>query len=466
MEIRGINRSRVQMTPQKSTRAAFGKRWPVWAFPVLFIALYGCFKKAEIDPGSSNQAFDVKLVSATPGFVGNRVEVNPLDDISLNFHFTCDAQIFEIDMKTKDWRNGELQFSTYPEHSDVNGNFSLYPNVVKTSVYDFVVPVKIHIPSYSKDSIILTVKALRKTDFAVKECRVVLLVKNPQTLMFSNTYVGQQLSDVPGFTMQTQTKITLQGGLIGAKKIDRVKCSAVLNGVVLASKPATLYTGYGADTYTSLNCSSNSNGGQCISYAFYTPESTEFFKTSHAMVGQDFKIRMVAFSDDGDSITKELPVSVVFPAVNELPPANLGAPKNKNLGRFFYHTKEVISNDISDNNGSSATFGFFQLGGENKLGSATFIYPKASELGYVLGNSYVRSATYFRKVDALYEQVDARYLDTVQVNGLFPEQITIQPNDVIVFGGAYTTAKGVVRINTILPSDSGSINFTCKYQKP
>jgi hypothetical protein len=64
-----------------------------------------------------------------------------------------------------------------------------------------------------------------------------------------------------------------------------------------------------------------------------------------------------------------------------------------------------------------------------------------------------------------FEAVNSLYLDTMQVETTDPEAIAVQPNDVLVFSSSQNRLqRGVLKVHSIVPGDSGSVSLSCKYQ--
>jgi len=453
----------------------FGKLFfNILALAVL-VSFFACKKTSDPSPNPepvvTKFPFEIQLVFPEVNKSNPQIEVNPNEVIKLFFRLTSDERISLIDFQTKDHRKGERSLEDYPYAigNSYRETFPLNSKFQQTNTYVIYVTQQIRIPSYAKDSIIITVKAV-KTDLSTKSFKLLLKVKKEIDFQIVNCKLNNEpISGSPIRLFFGGEIYDISGSVNTSRTLVKVKAALWVNNLEKSTRTLN-FTENRYDNYGNIRFSYNDINASTY-YLF--PNRNSLFQLNKDLIGKNVKFKITAFVDSGDSTALEIPIEVAFKDLITAGPFNLGGPRNQNYGQFFYSLNPSPTVAINPNLNISygdpySMMGYFQQGGANRLGSFAYLFPLRTSLGYVFQNNYnnVFSRTYFKKVSDAFESIDAYYLDTVNINATDPEVISLKPNDVIVFiNNSQKAQKGFLKIHNIVPGDSGSVTLSCKYEK-
>ena len=467
--------NRVIAFPQFIVTRYFGKLF----FCILSVAILGsflaCKKTSDIIPNTgpvfNNSPFEIKLVYPETNGSNPEIEINPNEVIKLIFRFTANESINLIDIRTKDYRNGEQSLEGYP-FALANSNRERFPlnSIFQFNGYNYIfLTQQIRIPSYAKDSIIITVKAV-KNDLSTRSFKLLLKVKKEVDFRIVNFSVNDEhYSGSPVQLFSGDGIYKISGSVHAPRTLVKVKAALLANNIETSARVISFQEN-GYDNYGNLNVEYNTS----YIFRYYSSSSSNsFFQLKRDLSGKNFKLKITAFDVSGDSTSLEIPIDIAFKDLIQAGPFNLGGPRNRDYGQLLYSNSPSPTVSVDPQleiyyNYSYSIMGYFQQRGENRLGSLAYLFPLRNSLGYEFPINYYNnsSRTYFRKVSDAFESVNAYYLDTMNINATDPEVISLQANDVIVFINNKQRAQvGVLKIHNIIPGDSGSVSLSCKYQK-
>jgi hypothetical protein len=399
------------------------------------------------------------------------LEVSPNSLLKMIFQLSADQRITVVDFQTKDQEKGEKSLNGYPYVVDYSTESKAPQNATLQYLgyNNTYLTQTIRIPNYAKDSVVLTVKMIRQ-DLSSKSMKLVLKVKknlsfqisgvslnqlafsgNPLT-MFAGDFIGSFSGSVN--TPGVLTKVT------AALWVDEVKTSAT---VIPFGK--NNYDDYG-DVYQSESPDFSHW------FNFSTSNSGSILPIRKEYDGKNIRVRITALDNVGDSASLDVPIRIGTRNILEAGPFRLGSVRSPDYGQFLYTliSAPLVSSNPDENTSYYNPFsviGFYHQNGGHRLGSLAWIYANRSSLGYTFPNSYYDRDyhTYFRKVPESFEAVDAVYLDTMRLDATAPEVLSVQPNDVVVFSSSQNRLqRGVLKVHSIAPGDSGSVLLSCKYQ--
>jgi len=451
---------------------------------IVLLAFFSCKKEETkptpipyVEPKPIKSPFAIKLIYPIADTIKPEIEVNPGDLVKLILRFTADDRINVIDLKIHDNQNGEIRLNDYP--FTLTGYRPTDPANIKIegfNSYDFFLTTQIRIPTYAKDSIILSAIAI-KNNFSSRLLKLKFKIKkendfkifnielndNPYSGNSIGIYEGEGLSKFRGYVNSSQILTKLKAAIWIQEK--EVKSRVI---PIVKNK----YDAY--ETFKDRYGEPIEKGAYNFSYSFSYNSYNQnfFFLTAQEIQQPNIKFKITAYSDSGDSTSLIVPLHLAAKDLVTAGPFNLGAPRNINFGQFLYTSNPYPVVSVNPGLGSSSyenfsIVGFFHQNGENRIGALSYINPLMTSLGYSNAYGYSNYArAYFKKITHAYESVDANYLDTVNINQTFPEVISVNENDVIVFlNNNSKLQKGVLKIHNIVPGDSGFVSLSCKYQK-
>lgn len=442
---------------------------------MILISFWGCKKSSDPDPApvqvvTIKYPFKVQLAYPLADTTNPVLEVNPNSLLKLIFRLSADERITVIDILTKDQKNGEQNLKGYPYVVDYS--YEPQPPLNAQLQYlgsnNFYLTQTMRIPGYVKDSVVMTVKIV-KNDLSSRSMKLVLKVKKIVSIQINDVSVNGKSFNGSPIEM-------FAGDLIGSFS-GSVNTSGTLTKVTAALWVDDVNTGARVMNF-------GSNNYDYYQYLYESIISSHWFSYSTSITssmlpirkeydGKNIRVRFTALNDLGDSASFEVPVRIGTRNILQAGPFNLGAARNRDFGQFLYtaNPSPAVSADPQDNSYYYDTYsliGFFWQNGANRLGSLAWIYQNRVALGYSFPNYFNSDRayhTYFRKVPDSFENVNAVYLDTMNLDATAPEAISVQPNDVVVFSSSQNRLqRGVLKVHSIVPGDSGSVSLSCKYQ--
>jgi hypothetical protein len=426
---------------------------------------------APVPTQTTNFPFEVQLVYPLANSSKPELEVSPNGLLKMIFRLSANQRITVVDFLTKDQEQGEKSLRGYPYVVD----FSTESQTPQNATFQFLgynntyLTQTIRIPNYAKDSVVLTVKMIQE-DLSSRSMKLVLKVKqnlgfqisgvslnqlgflgNPLT-MYAGDFIGSFSGSVN--TPGVLTKVT------AALWVDEVKTSATVIPFVKNN-----YDDYD-DVYGS--------GSPVFSHYFnFTASNTRsMLPIRKEYDGKNIRVRITALDQLGDSTSLDVPIRIGTRNILEAGPFRLGSVRSPDYGQFLYtvNSAPLVSSNPDENFSQYDPFsviGFYHQNGAHRLGSLAWIYANRSSLGYTFPGPYFSKVynSYFRKVPESFEAVDALYLDTMRLDATAPEVLSVLPNDVVVFSSSQNRLqRGVLKVHSIAPGDSGSVLLSCKYQ--
>ncbi len=461
------------------------KYWQTFNFLpfIVLLAFFSCKKEETkptpipyVEPKPIKSPFAIKLIYPIADTLKPEIEVNPGDILQLILRFTADDRINVIDLKIHDKQNGEISLNNYP--FTLTGYGSTPPENIKLqgfNTYDFLLNSQIRIPTYAKDSIILSATAI-KNDFYFRYFKIKFKIKNEIAFRIFNfelngiPFSGNSIGIYAGEGVKE-----FRGYVNSLKILTRLKAAILIQDLEIKSRiiPITKNKNDGFEILKDRYGEPLDKAAYSFSYSFgYSNYNVNYFPlTSLEINNPAIKIKITAYSESGDSTSLIVPLHSAYKELVNAGPFNLGAPRNHNFGQFLYTSNpnpvvSVTPNLSSYSNETFSIFGFFHQNGQSRIGSLSYLYPIASSIGYSIGNSFSIKRGNFRKISHEYSAIDGNYLDTVNIDQTFPEVISVEKNDVILFvSHSFKLQKGVFKIHNIIPGDSGFVSLSCKYQK-
>lgn len=441
---------------------------------MILLSFWGCKKSSDPDPApvqvvTIKYPFKVQLAYPLADTTNPVLEVNPNSLLKLIFRLSADERITVIDFLTKDQKYGEQSLKGYPYV--VENTYDATPPANTQIQYlgsnNFYLTQNIRIPNYVKDSVVITVKIV-KYDLSSKFMKLILKIKKP--VDFEIPYArlnGNEFAQSPVEFFAGDRINNFSGAVNTPGTLEKLTAALWVDDLKIASTVIP----FSKNTYDSYD----ENGGSGYSYYFNysTSVTSSMLPIRKEFDGKNIRVRITATDGQGDSASMEVPIKIATRNINQAGPFNLGAARNSNYGQFLYTVSPspAISTDPQESFSyydAYSVIGFFWQNGSHRLGSLAWIYPNRVALGYTFP-SYFNSSreyhTYFRKVAESFEDVSAVYLDTMNLDATYPEVMEVQPNDVVVFSSSQNRLqRGVLKVNSIVPGDSGSVSLSCKYQ--
>jgi hypothetical protein len=444
---------------------------------VVLLSFMGCKKTSDPDPTpvqavTIKYPFKVQLAYPLADTTNPVLEVNPNGLLKLIFRLSADERITVIDFLTKDQEKGEQSLKGYPyvvESYDPTPPSNAQIQYIGSN--NFYLTQMIRIPNYVKDSVVITVKIV-KYDLSSKSMKLVLKVKKQVNFQISGVSLNAVSFTGNPLTMYAGDLIRSFGGSVNTAG-ELTKLTAAL--WVDNEKTATAILPFGRNSYDEYEDVYSGYESNITSHKFYYNLSvtSSMLPVRQEYAGKNTRVRFTALNDLGDSASLEVPILIGTRNILQTGPFNLGAVRSLDYGQFLYTviSGPVVSADPEENFSYYDPFsviGFFRQNGEHRLASLAWIYTNRVALGYAFPNYYNTDRahnTYFRKVSDSFEAVNSLYLDTMQVESTDPEAIAVQPNDVVVFSSSQNRLqRGVLKVHSIVPGDSGSVLLSCKYQ--
>lgn len=445
-------------------------------FPVcLFVSLsfWSCKKSSDPspvpgpDPESPHYPFKIKLVYPEADTTNPVVMVKPNDVLKLIFSISSDERITVIDLLAKDHWYGETRLKGYPFVVSSGASLPEGDKVQILSNNSVYLTKEIRIPSYAKDSVVLTMKVV-KYDLSSRSIKLVLKVKKEIDFTFESLRVNNFIvSSQPVSVYSGEAIRSFYGSINTSSKLVQLKADLWVEETRVATESIPFRVN-SSDTY-------NEGGSSEIHtyrFDYFSYNSDNWLMIKKEYEGKNTRIRVTAVNEKGDSISSVVPVRIETKDLLFSGPFNLGAALNMDYGQFLITVRPspLVSFNPLEGNSYSDPFsvvGFFRQNGEHRLASISWIYPNRVSLGYTLPNNFYDQGyrTYFRKVTRTFEEVDSWYLDTMRINATAPQVISVQPNDVIVFASREVTnqQKGVLKVHSFTPGDSGFVTLSIKY---
>lgn len=442
------------------------------------LSFWGCKKSSDPDPTpvqavTIKYPFKVQLAYPLADTTNPVLEVNPNGLLKLIFRLSADERITVIDFLTKDQEKGEQSLKGYPYVVDLSSGAK--PNSNAELQYigsnNFYLTQFIRIPNYIKDSVVITVKIV-KYDLSSKSMKLVLKVKKQVDFQISDVSLNAISFTSNPLTMYAGDLIrSFSGSVNTAGELTKLTASLWVDD----EKTANTILPFGKNSYDEYEDVYSGYESNITSHKFYYTLSvtSSMLPIRQEYAGKNTRVRITALNDLGDSVSLDVPILIGTRNILQAGPFNLGAVRSPDYGQFLYTviSAPVVSDDPEENFSYYDPFsviGFFPQNGEHRLASLAWIYTNRVALGYAFPNYYNTDRahnTYFRKVSDSFDAVNSMYLDTMQVESTDPEAIAVQPNDVVVFSSSQNRLqRGVLKVHSIVPGDSGSVSLSCKYQ--
>lgn len=441
------------------------------------LSFWGCKKSSDPDPTpvqvvTIKYPFKVQLAYPLADTTNPVLEVNPNGLVKLIFRLSADERITVIDFLTKDQEKGEQSLRGYPyvvESYDPKPPSNAQIQYIGSN--NFYLTQLIRIPNYVKDSVVITVKIV-KYDLSSKSMKLVLKVKKQVNFQISGVSLNAISFTGNPITMYAGDLIrTFDGSVNTAGELTRLTAALWVDDV----KTATTSLPFGKNNFDDYGDVYNWNESNITSHEFYANLSitSSMLPVRQEYAGKNTRVRFTALNDLGDSVSLDVPILIGTRNILQAGPFNLGAVQSPDYGQFLYTviSAPVVSADPEENFSYYDPFsviGFYPQNGEHRLASMAWIYSNRVALGYAFPNYYNTDRahhTYFRKVPDSFEAVNSLYLDTMQIETTDPEAIGVQPNDVVVFSSSQNRLqRGVLKVHSLVPGDSGSVLLSCKYQ--
>jgi len=294
----------------------------------MVFAFFSCKKEDDTKPAPNpyieptfKPKFEIKLIYPIADTLIPEIEVNQGDQVKLVFRFTSDMSISVIDVLTKDQERGENSLSGYPYSIGTN-SYSLErqenPDLKFIGSNYFILTKEIAVPTFVKDSLIVTAKAINY-NLSSRIIKVKLKIKKQIDFQIINF----KINDIPFYSIPIELLSSngiykFFGNVNTSGKLLKLKLSLFANNSEVTNKVIP----YVVDQYYNTR---NINGTYTFnyggSYSSYTPNS--ILAISRDCFGKSLKLKITAFIDSGDSTSLEVPLNLLLKETIQAGPFNL-----------------------------------------------------------------------------------------------------------------------------------------------